>query len=112
MTLTKAVQELCKEYKLAAKMGYIRNPLAWALHQVWRMADRERCPQKYTRLDRFREMSVDEVAVEIKKQIGCGSDFVPCGAVCGGGLDCTAEDSDECLAKIKQWLMEEVTDDA
>ena len=39
MTLEKAIQTLEKEYERAKKLEFVRNPLAYALHKVWRMAD-------------------------------------------------------------------------
>ena len=40
MTLTQAITMLKKEYERGLKMDYVRDPLAWALHKVWREADR------------------------------------------------------------------------
>ena len=40
MTLEEAIDMLKVEYEEAKTHGYIRNPLAWALYQVWRAADR------------------------------------------------------------------------
>lgn len=42
MTLAKAILLLEKEYERAKKLEWIHNPLAYALHKVWREADRER----------------------------------------------------------------------
>ena len=42
MTLEKAVKMLEEEYDRAKKLEYVRNPLAFALHRVWRKADEER----------------------------------------------------------------------
>jgi hypothetical protein len=39
MTLEKAIKMLEVEYERAKKMDYVRNPIAYALHQVWKMAD-------------------------------------------------------------------------
>ena len=41
MTLVKAINEVTREYVRAKKLDYIRNPLAYALYQVWEKADRE-----------------------------------------------------------------------
>lgn len=41
MTLEKAIKMLEGEYERAKKMDYVRNPIAYALHQVWKMADRD-----------------------------------------------------------------------
>ena len=40
MTLEQAVRMLEEEYERAQKLQYVRNPLAWALHRVWKVADR------------------------------------------------------------------------
>lgn len=42
MTLKKAIKLLETEYERAKKMEYVRNPLAWALFQVWKKADSEK----------------------------------------------------------------------
>lgn len=39
MPLEKAMTMLKAEYERAKKMDYVRNPIAYALHQVWKMAD-------------------------------------------------------------------------
>ena len=41
MTLAKAIRLLEKEYERAKKLQYVHNPLAYALYQVWKVADRE-----------------------------------------------------------------------
>ena len=41
MTLEKAVNSLIAEYERALRLEYVRNPLAYALYHVWKMADRE-----------------------------------------------------------------------
>ena len=41
MTLAKAVNLVITEYEKAQKMEHIYNPMAYALYQVWKMADRE-----------------------------------------------------------------------
>lgn len=51
MTLEKAIDMLKKEYELAKKQGYIRNPLAWALYQVWRAEDRMKGENHETQKD-------------------------------------------------------------
>lgn len=43
MTIEKAKREIEKYYIRATKMKHIHNPIAWALYQVWRMADIEKC---------------------------------------------------------------------
>lgn len=40
MTITKAINMVEKEYERATKLEYVRNPTAYALHKVWRAADR------------------------------------------------------------------------
>lgn len=61
---------------------------------------------KITNYDRIRNMSIDEMVCAIRNQIACGSDFVPCGEICGG--ECNATDSEACFKKVKQWLESEV----
>lgn len=39
MKLEKAIKMLNTEYERALNLEYVRNPLAWALHRVWKMAD-------------------------------------------------------------------------
>ena len=41
MTIEKAIRELGKQYGIAKTLDYVRNPVAWALYQVWKMADAE-----------------------------------------------------------------------
>lgn len=41
MTLAKAIRVLTHEYEKAKKLEFVRNPIAYALYQTWRMADRE-----------------------------------------------------------------------
>ena len=41
MDIEKAITLLRKEYERAAHTSYIRNPLAYALFSVWKMADKE-----------------------------------------------------------------------
>ena len=57
MTLEKAIDMLKKEYELAKKQGYIRNPLAWALYQVWRAADRMKGENHETQKEIHRRIS-------------------------------------------------------
>lgn len=40
MTIEKAIRELMKEYEKAKKLEWVRNPVAYALYQVWKMADK------------------------------------------------------------------------
>lgn len=47
MTLQKAVHLLEAEYLIAKRMDFVKNPLAYALYQVWKMADNDSTqPQK------------------------------------------------------------------
>lgn len=39
-TIVKAIELLKEEYERARQLQYIRNPLAYALFQVWKEADR------------------------------------------------------------------------
>ena len=41
MTINKAIRALEKEYEKAKNLAWIRNPLAYALYKVWKMADSE-----------------------------------------------------------------------
>ena len=41
MTLEKAIKMLTDEYDRAKVNPWVRNPLAYALYQVWKVADRE-----------------------------------------------------------------------
>ena len=41
MTLERAVNMLKREYERGKANAYVRNPLAWALYRVWKVADRE-----------------------------------------------------------------------
>lgn len=40
MTLEQAIELLKKEYERAKNMEYVKKPLAWALFQVWKKADK------------------------------------------------------------------------
>ena len=42
MTLEQAIEMLKKQYEEAKTHEYIRNPIVWALYQVWRAADRRK----------------------------------------------------------------------
>lgn len=42
MTPEKAIKKFQEYYDRATKMSFIRNPVAWALYQTWKDADRER----------------------------------------------------------------------
>lgn len=43
MTLDKAKKLLDEEYEKAKKLEFVHNPMAYALYQVWKKADRESC---------------------------------------------------------------------
>ena len=40
MTLEQAIKLLNNEYERAKNMEYVQKPLAWALFQVWKEADK------------------------------------------------------------------------
>ena len=42
MTFEKAIAKLVMEYVWAKDAEYIKNPVAYALYQVWKQADKER----------------------------------------------------------------------
>ena len=42
MTIEKAIRELIKTYEHANALDYIIDPVAHALYQVWKEADRDR----------------------------------------------------------------------
>lgn len=65
--------------------------------------------KKITNYDRIKSMSVEEMVDLLKNQVGCGSDFIPCGIVCSG--NCTVTKTEDCKEKIKQWLLQEVSDE-
>lgn len=46
MTIEKALRRIAQIYDKAQKMPYIRNPLAYALYQVWKAADRCQAEEK------------------------------------------------------------------
>lgn len=39
MSIETAIKILIREYQKALKCGYVRNPVAYALYKVWRLAD-------------------------------------------------------------------------
>lgn len=47
MTLTEAVKMLEEIYNLSKQQQWIINPLAYALHQVWKKADKKRGKPKH-----------------------------------------------------------------
>lgn len=42
LTIDKAIKLLEEEYERAKKLDWVRNPLAYALYKVWKMADTEK----------------------------------------------------------------------
>lgn len=42
MNYNKAIKQLEIEYQKAKQLEYVHNPLAYALHKVWRMANQEK----------------------------------------------------------------------
>jgi len=41
MTLKKAIRLLEQEYEKAKGLAFVKNPLAYALYQIWKKADAE-----------------------------------------------------------------------
>lgn len=50
MTLEQAKKLLDEEYERAKRLEYVKNPLAYALYQVWKKADKKRCRNETTRI--------------------------------------------------------------
>lgn len=48
MSLEKAIELLKKEYDKAKSLQFVKNPIAYALYQVWKTAD---CKSKKVRDD-------------------------------------------------------------
>ena len=46
MTLEKAIKMLEAEYERAKTLNYVRDPLAYALHLVWRRVEEKRRKEK------------------------------------------------------------------
>ena len=42
MTLEKAIRLLETEYEKAKKSTFVRNPIAYALYRVWKIADEQK----------------------------------------------------------------------
>ena len=40
MSLEKAIKLLQQEYDRASRLAFIKNPVAYALYQVWKKADK------------------------------------------------------------------------
>lgn len=51
MTIARAIKLLQMEYERAKQLEYIHNPLAWALYQVWKMAESTDQPKITTRTE-------------------------------------------------------------
>ena len=47
MTLEQAIEMLKIEYERAQKLKYVQKPLAYALYQVWKKADKCRKEKNY-----------------------------------------------------------------
>ena len=41
MSYERAIKLLAKKYEKAKKLEFVHKPLAYALYQVWKMADKE-----------------------------------------------------------------------
>lgn len=41
MTLGEAIEELIRQYDKACAQQWIKKPLAYALHETWKQADKE-----------------------------------------------------------------------
>lgn len=41
MDINKAIQMLEAEYEKAKQLEYVKNPLAYALYRVWKVADKK-----------------------------------------------------------------------
>lgn len=59
-------------------------------------------PIPITNADRLRAMNDEELANWGFTQIGIGTDFFPCGVICG--CKCKTYVDEECRAKILEWL--------
>lgn len=42
MQIDKAIELLQEEYERAKTLEFVRDPVAWALYQVWKKADERR----------------------------------------------------------------------
>lgn len=42
MRIETAIRELLKEYERAKGLDFVRNPVAYALYQVWKKADEDK----------------------------------------------------------------------
>lgn len=60
MTIEQSIELLKAEYEKAKRLDYIRNPLAYALYQVWRVADRKGSDKKMTETEMYRNLPTNE----------------------------------------------------
>lgn len=67
MTIDKAINLLMKEHSRAKKLSYVKKPVAWALYQVWKEADRET----------ERPSAADPGNIEPSRCINCGALIYP-----------------------------------
>lgn len=51
MTLENAIELIKEEYEKATESNYVSNPLAYALYQVWKQADRKVINQMSPQID-------------------------------------------------------------
>lgn len=82
MNLNKAIQMLEAEYERAKQTEYVRNPLAYALYQVWKKADAS--PPKRER--RCIGMNWLEIAVKMVEQNNDGVKFAPLSNIAGADI--------------------------
>jgi hypothetical protein len=66
MTLEKAIELLKTEYEKASESNYVYNPLAYALYQVWKIADSEVIGQILPQTDLTNKCGACEFAMPIK----------------------------------------------
>lgn len=69
MTLENAIELIKREYEKATDSNYVHNPLAYALYQVWKKADREVIGQISPQTDLTDKCGSCEWAVPIKGSI-------------------------------------------
>ena len=61
MTLEKAIEQLRITYEQAERLSWVQNKTAWALYQVWRIAD-AKPSKKAEKGDTFQQY-LDEIGV-------------------------------------------------
>jgi hypothetical protein len=69
MTLENAIELIKSEYGKATDCSYVKNPLAYALYQVWKIADREVIGQIAPQTDLTDKCGSCEWAMPIKGSI-------------------------------------------